>query len=187
MYRISNIEKQDILLKSGQKIFTTSDLALLWNILDRNTLLTTIKRYVQKGVLTRIYKGLYSTIPISQLNPYEVACAIGGPFSYISGETILSKEGIILQDIKKITLFGKKTKEITIGDTTYLCRYLNNKYLLNRAGIEDNRGYSIATKERAFADILHINPKFFTDNNTSININEINKLSEEVGYNDSTR
>lgn len=187
MYRIRNNEKQKILLQSGQKIFTTSDLALLWNIIDRNTLLTTIKRYVKKGILSRIYKGLYSTIPINQLDKYEVACAIGGSFSYISGETILSKEGIILQDIKKITLFGKKAKEITIGDTTYLCRYLNNKYLLNRAGIEDNKGYSVATVDRALADIRYINPQFYTDNNISIDMEKINILNKEIGYNDSTK
>lgn len=187
MYRMSNTEKQKILLQSGQRIFTTSDLALLWNILDRNTLLTTIKRYTQKGVLNRIYKGLYSTIPINQLNSYEVGCAIGGPFSYISGETVLAKEGIIFQNIKKITLFGRRSKEITIEDTTYLCRYLNSKYLLNRAGIKDNKGYSVATAERALADLQYINHKFFIDNDISIDMDKVNNLNKEIGYNDSTK
>lgn len=187
MYSIRNTEKQKILLQSGQKIFTTSDLALLWNILNRQTLLITIQRYVKRGILNRIYKGLYSAIPINQLNKYEIACAIGGSFSYVSGETILSKEGLILQDVKKITLFGKKAKELKIGDNIYLCRYLNNKYLLNRTGINDEKGYSIATVERALADLQYINPKFFIDNDIAIDIDKINILNKEIGYNDSSK
>ena len=187
MYRINHTDKQKILLQSNQRIFSTSDLALLWNIKNRNTLLTTIKRYVKNGILYRIYKGLYSTLPISQLDKYEIACAIGGPFSYISAETILSQKGVIMQDINKITLFGKKTKELKIGDTIYLCRYLNSKYLLNRAEIEDNKGYSTATTERALADIRHINPKFYIDNELSIDMKKIDILNKEIGYNDSSK
>lgn len=184
---IRNTDKQKILLQSSQRIFTTTDLALLWTIENRNTLIKSIQRYVDKKILYRIYKGLYSTLPVEKLNKYELGCAIGGPFSYISGETILSKNGIIFQDIKKITLFGRKAKEITIGDTTYLCRYLNNKYLLNRYGIDDNLGYSVASVERAIADIRYINPEFFLDNILSIDNDKLNILIKEVGYNDSSK
>lgn len=184
---IRNTEKQKILLQSGQKIFTTAALALLWDISNRNSLIKTIERYVNRGILFRIYKGLYSTLPLEKLNEYEIGCAIGGPFSYISAETVLSKNGIILQDIKKVTLFAKKQKEVTIGQTTYLCRYLNNQYLLNRVGIKDEDGYAVATVERALADIRHINPKFFVDNQLSVNEKDVNNLSKQIGYNDNTK
>ena len=187
MYRINHTNKQKILLQSNQRIFSTSDLALLWNIINRNTLLTTIKRYVAKGVLYRIYKGLYSTLPIDKLDKYEIGCAIGGPFSYISAETILSQNGILMQDINKVTLFGKKKKTMTIRDTTYLCRHLNDRYLLNRKGIDDRQGSSIATTERALADIRHINPKFYIDNQLSIDMEKIDILNKEIGYNDSSK
>jgi predicted nucleotidyltransferase component of viral defense system len=179
---IRNTEKQKILLQSGQKIFTTAGLAVLWDISNRNSLIKTIERYVSRGILFRIYKGLYSTLPLEKLDEYEIGCAIGGSFSYISAETVLSKNGIILQDIKKVTLFAKKQKEVTIGKTTYLCRYLNNQYLLNRVGIKDEKGYAVATVERALADIRHINPKFFVDNQLSVNEKDVNKLSKEIGY-----
>lgn len=187
MYRIRNTDKQKLLLQTNQRIFKTSDLALLWGIQNRNTLTKTIQRYIDRGILFRLYKGLYSTLPIKDLNKYEVGCAIGGAFSYISAESILAKEGIIFQDIKKVTLFGKKQKEIKVGDTTYLCRYLNDRFLLNRTGINDNKGYSIATVQRALADLRHINLKFFVDNNLSIDQREVNNLSKEIGYNDSSK
>ncbi len=182
-----NTTKQKILLQTDQRIFTTSDLALLWEISNRNSLLKTIERYVQKGILFRIYKGLYSTLPLKNLNVYEIGCAIGGSFSYISTETILAKNGIILQDIKKITLFGRKQKEIVVGETTYLCRYLNNQYLLNRAGITDEKGYAIASVERALADIRHINPHFFVDNELSVDEKKVNTLAKQIGYHDSSK
>lgn len=186
MYKIRNTDKQKILLQTDQRIFKTSDLALLWDIQNRNTLIKTIQRYIDRGILFRIYKGLYSTLPVKDLDKYELACAIGGPFSYVSAESVLAKEGIIFQDIKKVTLFGKKKKEITVGDTTYLCRYLNDRFLLNRFGIKDSKGYSVATVQRALADIRYINPKFFVDNDLSIDESEINNLSKEIGY-DSTK
>ncbi len=179
--------KQKILLQTDQRVFKTSDLALLWDIQNRNTLIKTIQRYTERGILFRIYRGLYSTLPVGDLDKYELACAIGGPFSYVSAETILVKHGIILQDIKKVTLFGKKQKEVTLGDTTYLCRYLNDNFLLNRSGINDSKGYSIATVQRALADIRYINPKFFVDNDISIDEKEVNNLSKEIGYYDSSK
>jgi len=186
MYSKRNTDKQKILLQSEKRIFRTSDLALLWDISNRNSLLKTIERYVEKGILYRIYKGLYSTLPLKNLQEYEIGCAIGGSFSYISGETVLSKNGIILQDVKKVTLFGKKQKEVVVDNKVYLCRYLNDKFLLNRVGIDDEKGYAVATPERALADIRYINPKFFVDNELSFDEKKIDILSKEIGYYDST-
>ncbi len=187
MSSLRNTEKQKILLQSEKRIFKTSDLALIWDISNRNSLLKTIERYIDRGIFFRIYKGLYSTLPLDSLQDYEIGCAIGGPFSYISAETILSKNGIMFQDVKKITLFGKKQKEIEINNKIYLCRYLNDKFLLNRIGIVDENGYAYATSERALADIRYINSKFFVDNEISIDQNKVNILADEIGYNDNTK
>jgi len=50
-------------------IFHVSDLANLWNINNSNTLYTTLKRYSQAGLIHRIQKGMYSLIPIDDLDP----------------------------------------------------------------------------------------------------------------------
>lgn len=187
MYRIRNTDKIKILLQRDKRVFTTSDLALLWEIENRNTLLKTIQRYIDRGILFRVYKGLYSTLPLEKLDKYELGCAISGPFSYVSGEAILIKEGIIMQNVNTITLFGKRYKELKVGKYNYLCRFLNDKYLLNRVGIVDQKGFAVATTERALADLRHINPKFFVDNDISVDLDRVNKLSEELGYNDSSK
>lgn len=56
--------KLNLLLRSSQNLFHTQDLALLWAVENRNTLYTTIKRYVKKGTLIKITKGLYSKKPL---------------------------------------------------------------------------------------------------------------------------
>ena len=89
MYRI------DTLLKLKEKLFHTNDLALLWGITNKNTLYTTIKRYLQKGILIPVHKGFYSTVPIDQLDPFKLAIGYLHRFTYISCETVLIQEGII--------------------------------------------------------------------------------------------
>jgi hypothetical protein len=48
-----------------RKIYHTGDLAVLWDISNKNTLHTTISRYIRKGILFPIYKAVYATIPQS--------------------------------------------------------------------------------------------------------------------------
>lgn len=182
MYSLRKINKQNALLKQDRRIFRTSDLAVLWQIDNKNTLLTTIKRYIKSEILYRIYKGLYSTIPLTNLHPYELGCALAGSLSYVTTETVLKNKGIIMQNTNNITLLGKKNQEYTIGNTTYLCRYLAPKYLVNRAGIKDQTKFAIATLKRAIADIQHLNPKYYLDNQPAINQNKVDQLKQLIGY-----
>lgn len=182
MYRIRNTNQQKALLEQNTRIFKTSDLAVLWGIENKNTLWTTIKRYAHRKILYKIHKGLYAVLPLEKLDKYELGCAISGQLSYVSGEIILQNSGVIMQNLAQITLFGKKKKQFAINGISYLCRHLNNKYLLNRAGIEDNQRFSIATLERAVADILYVNPRYYFDNEMAINKGKLKNLSQEIGY-----
>lgn len=182
MYRTRDTLKQKILLEQDKRIFSTSDLAVLWNITNKNTLHTTIKRYVKRNILRRIRKGLYSTTPIQKLNPYEIGCAISGPFSYISTETVLQNNGVIMQNIPIITLIGQKNGDFTIGNNTYKCRYLNSKFLVNRVGILQKGHFSIATTERAAADMIHLVPNYYFDNDSAIDKNILKDLNSKLGY-----
>lgn len=90
MYRINEFIKLD------RKIYYTNDLAILWDMANRNTLYTTIKRYVQKRVLIPICKGLYSTIPLHQLNPFELDKAIIHRYTYLSTESVLAQASVFI-------------------------------------------------------------------------------------------
>ncbi len=171
-----------MLLGQESHIFRTSDLAVLWGIMNKNTLLTTIRRYVQREILYPIQKGMYATIPLNKLHPYELGCALAGSSSYVSTETVLQTEGIIMQQVQTITLFGAKAMSKTVGSGSYLVRYLHPKYLLNRTGIVEKSIYAVASIERAIADMLYIEPTYYFDNEKATSAAQVVKLSKEIGY-----
>ena len=176
MYRINELIKLD------RKIYHTNDLALLWNITNRNTLYTTIKRDVQKGVLLPIYKGLYSTVPLSQLDPLELGKAIIHRYTYLSTESVLARAGVIAQATYVYTFISDKPKKATVESMSFLFRQLKDKYLNNPTGVINQNGVFIATTERAMADMLYFNPKYHFDIPESIDINKVKFIQKEVGY-----
>lgn len=182
MYISRNTQKQKVLIEQPRNIFTTSDLAVLWEISKQPTLLQTISRYTSRGILKRLARGIYSKKMIKDLHIYEIGCAVSGPQSYVSAETVLQEEGVINQYIEKVTLFGKKRKEFEINGVKYLCRYLNPKYLSNRKGVTQVDNYSKATVERAASDLLHINPNYYFDNPRLLDTSNVNLLMTEINY-----
>ena len=171
-----------LLAKMNESIFHTSDLANIWQIKDRNTLYTTLKRYHQKGLLYRVYKGLYSLKPIDKYDPYLLGIKAIHEYSYISTESILVSEGIILQTINYITLVSSKSKRFSIGEYNYYSRQLNDKYLFQTLGINEENGIKIATTERAVADLLYFNPKAYFDASDRINWSDIEIIQKKIGY-----
>ena len=176
MYRISELIRLD------RKIFHTNDLAILWDITNRNTLYTTIKRYVQKGILIPIYKGLYSTVPVHQLNPQELGKAIIHRYTYLSTESVLAQAGVIYQATYAYTFVSSQSKKVTLDSMSFLFRKLKDEYLYNPTGIVNQNGNFVATTERAVADMLYYNPKYHFDLHETIDFEEVRRIQNEVGY-----
>jgi hypothetical protein len=176
MYKINQ------LIKSDRKIYHSNDLAILWGITNKNTLYTTIKRYVQKDVLIPIYKGLYTTVPIEQLDPYELGKAIIHRYTYLTTETVLAKDGIITQATYAITFASSQSKKVSVGNWNFLFRRLKDEYLYNTTGIVNNNGNFVATTERAVADMLYFNPRYHFDFAESINFDKVAALQKTIGY-----
>jgi hypothetical protein len=174
--------KLNELIKSGRNIYHTNDLAILWNIANKNTLYTTIKRYVQKGVLIPIFKGLYSTVPISDLNPLELGRAIIHRYTYLTTESVLAQAGIITQVTYAYTFASSLSKKATVGSFSFLFRRLKDEYLYNPAGILNKDGNFVATTERAVADMIYFNPKYHFDFSGSIDFEKVRRLQKEIGY-----
>src|SRR3990167_8961323 len=86
-----------LLGQKAEQIFHIDDLANLWNIQNKNTLRVTIKRYVDSGLLHRIYRGFYSIHQLTELDPVELGAKALHTFCYLSTETILWREGYISQ------------------------------------------------------------------------------------------
>jgi predicted transcriptional regulator of viral defense system len=176
MYRISE------LLKLERKVYHTNDLAILWGITNKNTLYTTIKRYVQKGVLIPIYKGFYSIVPLSALNPIELGKSIIHRYTYLSTESVLAQAGVISQTIYLYTFVSDLPKKVSVGSMSFLFRRLKAEYLNNPSGVINRNGTFIASTERAVADMLYFNPKYHFDLPQSIDFEKVRLLQKEIGY-----
>lgn len=166
----------------GEDIFHAKDLANLWRIKSPNTLYTTLKRYVQKGWLFRIYKGLYSIKPLAQLDSLKLGIKALRCYAYVGTETILAHSGIIQQEIKEITMVSSVSRRFSIGNNHYYSRQLKDEYLFNDAGIKNENGLKIASVERAIADILYFNPRAYFDAYEKINWRKVKKIQKEIGY-----
>jgi hypothetical protein len=176
MYRISELNQ------TNRKLFHTSDLATLWKVTNRQSLYVTIMRYVDKGILFPVYKGLYSTVPIAALNPLELAKAVIHRYTYLTTESVLAQAGIISQPIYDYTFATDKSKRVTIGQWSFRFRQLKDAYLYHPAGIIDQEGIFVATPERAVADMLYFNPKSHFDLLEAIDFEKVKLIQREVGY-----
>jgi hypothetical protein len=176
MYRLNE------LIKSDRNVYHSNDLAILWNISNKNTLYTTIKRYVQKGVLIPIYKGLYSTVPVSELDPLELGRAVIHRYTYLTTESVLAQAGIISQATYAHTFVSSLSKKITVGDFSFLFRKLKDEFLFNPTGIINKDGNFVATTERAVADMLYFNPKYHFDFSESIDFKKVKRIQKKIGY-----
>lgn len=180
--KLANIKQNRFLsiAKLGIPVFHVDDLARIWGINNRNTLSTSLKRYVESGLIYRLYRGLYSIKPIAELESLSLGAQAINSYCYLSGETILVKQGIIFQQVDSFTFIGKQTKRFKIGDYKYYCRQLKDEFLYNDIGIDKTGKFNLATPERAVADILYFNPKYHFDNPGAINWTEVKRIQATV-------
>jgi predicted transcriptional regulator of viral defense system len=176
MYRLSELIQQD------RKLFHTNDLAVLWGIANKHTLYMTITRYIDKGVLFPVYKGLYSTVPLASLNPLELGQAIIHRYTYLSTETVLTQAGVISQAVYDYTFVADKSKSVSVGRWSFRYRQLKDDYLHNPAGINNQKGVFVASTERAVADMLYFNPKYHFDVPESIDFDKVRSIQIDIGY-----
>jgi predicted transcriptional regulator of viral defense system len=174
--------KSSILLKDGRCLYHVQDLAVLWNINNSNTLHTTISRYIRRGVLNNIYKGFYSTKPLSEINPLLLGLTSIHRYGYLSTESVLIEEGVIFQDIKYITIVSNISKRFQINQSNFLVRKIKEVYLKNKTGVLLKNGIRRATLERAVADLLYFNPDYYLDNTKNINWKKVKEIQKIIGY-----
>lgn len=168
------------LLQQKETIFHTQDLAIIWQIANKNTLYTTIKRYCQKKALFSLQKGMYSIIAPEKLDPLLLGIKALHGFAYISCETILAQEGYINQRINEITLISNISSHYKINKYYYRSRKLKEQFLYNPTGIIEKNGVKMASLERAMADILYFNPQANFDRQP--NWDAVKKIQIEIGY-----
>jgi len=151
---------------SKSTVFTAKNLALLWSEADTNLVKRRAYRYVKSGKLYAVRRGIYTKD--KNYDRFELATKIYTP-SYISMETVLSKEGVIFQHYSQIFVASYLTREIVCDGQTYAFRRLKDSILTNLAGIDKKDNHFIASKERAILDTIYLHKNYHFDNLSSIN------------------
>lgn len=153
------------ILRSNKTVFSSKDIALLWHESSSNATRVRLHYYVQKGDLVKIRKGLFAKNP--KYNKLELATRILTP-AYVSFETVMAKEGLIFQFYEPIFIASYVTREVTVDQQVYSFRKMKDGILIDAAGIEHTGETSIATKERAFLDMLYVRADYHFDNLRSL-------------------
>ena len=149
------------LYKSSRKVFRIMDIALLLGIEKTTTLRKKLNYYVKTGKLLNPRKGFYAK---EGYKPEELACLLYPP-TYISLEYVLQRTGVVFQYDSAITNVSYLTRETEIDNQTFRYRQMKGEILINTAGIILNdENINIATRERAFLDMLYLNGRYYFDN-----------------------
>lgn len=163
------------LYKNDKTVFTINDIAILWREKNRDSLRVRIKYFADKGDLLQLRRGVYAK---ENYNPLEAATKIYNP-SYISFETVLRKEGVIFQHYDTIFAASYLSREIKLNDGAKIhYRRIKDEMLLNEIGLKYGRNYTIATKERAFVDMVYLFGLMHYDNLKSMDW----KLCKEIAH-----
>ncbi len=154
------------ILRRGGTVFTLKDILLASGETKSALLKRRINYYIKQGELYPIRKGIYARD--RNYDRLELANKIYTP-SYISFETVLSREGVIFQEDDRIFAASYLSREITGDGRLYVYRRLKESVLLNPLGIERRADYSLASKERAFMDTIYLSKDRYFDNLSSMN------------------
>ena len=161
------MEKASILsiLREGNTVFTFKDILLSSRETNTSLLKRRINYYVKNKELYPIRKGIYAKD--KNYDRLELANRIYTP-SYISLETVLSREGIVFQHYEQIFLVSYLTREIICDGQKYVFRKIKDTLLTNSLGLEKKDNYFIASRERAFLETVYLNKNYYFDNLSSI-------------------
>lgn len=147
----------EVLLRSPKTIFSTKDVALLWGEGAENAVRVRLSKYVKGGKLIRLRRGIYAKD--GEYDRFELATRIYTP-SYVSFETVLTREGVNFQYYETVFVASYISREIEVAGQNIVFVRVKDYVLSNTAGIDSRGAYSVATKERAFLDRIYVSQDY---------------------------
>lgn len=163
----------EVILRSPKTVFTVEDIALLWAEPSTQAVRMRLSYYVSLGKLYRIRKGIYAKD--KNYSTLEFATRIYPP-SYVSFETILTREGLIFQFYAQVSVASNLTRDIEVDGQAYSFRKIKTPILTDPMGVENRSETAFATKERAFLDTLYIHGDYHFDNLNGLDWDKVFKV-----------
>lgn len=158
------MKKFDILAlyRTKNTVLTAKEIAILWGETHLSTLKARIHYYVKQGKLHQLRRGIYVK-DVRSYDVLELGSKIYTP-SYVSFETVLREAGIIFQYYETIFWASRFSQEVTCDRHRFVFRKLKDEILYNPGGVVHRNGYSIASPERAFLDMIYLFHAYYFDN-----------------------
>lgn len=163
----------ETILRSPQTIFSIKDVSLMWGENDESKISIRLNKYAKAGKLVKVRRGLYAKD--QNYNRFELATRIYTP-SYISFETVLTREGISFQYYGNIFVASYINREITVGDQKITYVRMKDYVLSNSTGIEHTSGIATASRERAFLDRVYVSKDYHFDNLRSLDWSKVMEI-----------
>lgn len=161
------------LFRLNQTVFSFKELLLLWHETNTNAAKARVHYYIKRGHLYPIRRGLYGKD--AQYDRLELATKLYAP-AYISFETVLREAGVLFQVYQAVCVAASCSKAIECDGQEYVFRQIKDPILMNAQGLERHPQYFIASKERAFLDILYLNKDYHFDNIAPLDVKKIEAL-----------
>ncbi len=163
-------EYLEVLLRSSKTVFSTKDAALLWGEEKESTVSARLNKYVKAGKLISVRRGFY--VKDKNYSRFELATRIYTP-SYVSFETVLTREGVNFQYYGNIFVASYVSREIQVADQKITFIRMKDYVLSNTAGVEHVDGIATATKERALLDRVYVSKDYYFDNLRGVDWNKV--------------
>ena len=163
-------EYLETLLRSPKTIFSIQDVSLMWGEENEITISIRLNEYVKVGKLIRVRRGFY--VKHQNYDRFELATRIYTP-SYVSFETVLTREGVNFQYYGNVFTASYINREISVGEQKITFVRMKDYVLSNTTGIEHKEGYAIATRERAFLDRVYVSRDYHFDNLANLNWDKV--------------
>lgn len=166
-------EYLEVLLRSPKTIFSSKDVSLLWGEESDEVIKKRLNKYVKAGKLIRVRRGFYAKD--KDYDRFELATRINTP-SYISFETVLTREGINFQHYGNIFVASYINREIDIDGQKITFVRMKDYVLSNSTGIDHSNGIATASRERAFLDRVYVSKDYHFDNLRSLDWNKVMEI-----------
>lgn len=160
------------IFRQSQTVFTISQLSAILNEPDTSRIVKRMYYYVHSGQLLSLQRGVYAK---PGYNPEELACALYTP-CYLSLEYVLQKAGVVFQYDSALTAVSYRNRTMEIDGHTIRYRQMRGEQIADLRGIVNRGAVNIATPERAFLDVLYLNPQYHFDNLHPLSRQEINRM-----------
>lgn len=158
--------------KDARTVFTTKQLALLFGETNTTAVAKRMYYFVHDGQLLSLQRGVYAK---PGYNAEELACVLQVP-CYLSLEYVLQQAGVVFQYDSTLTAVSHRNRLFEVDGHTIQYRQMRGELMADMRGIVNKGNINIATPERAFLDVLYLNPQYHFDNLHPLNRSLINQL-----------